>query len=172
PYRSRHAGIAHACGHDVHTAAVLGAGLLLLEARAAEPQAGTVRLVFEPSEEVVPGGAVDVIADGWLDGVREIFGVHCDPKTDVGSLGLRSGPLTSAALAEQIAALAGQEYLYFYDAVSPIVQADSIDMSIAFRQSRYERGEQTEGDYINCPMTREEYGAFIEALLAAETITL
>ena len=97
PYRSRHAGIAHACGHDVHTAAVLGAGLLLLEARAAEPQAGTVRLVFEPSEEVVPGGAVDVIADGWLDGVREIFGVHCDPKTDVGSLGLRSGPLTSAA---------------------------------------------------------------------------
>ncbi len=85
---------------------------------------------------------------------------------------IASGPLTSSALAQDIGRLSGQEHLYFYDAVSPIVQAETIDMSIAFRQSRYDRGEQEEGDYINCPMTREEYETFHEALLAAETITL
>ena len=85
---------------------------------------------------------------------------------------IASGPLTSPALAQSIGGLSGQEYLYFYDAVSPIVQAETIDMTIAFRQSRYDRGEQEEGDYINCPMTREEYEAFYDALTAAETITL
>ena len=85
---------------------------------------------------------------------------------------ITSGPLTSDALATDIARLTGQEYLYFYDALSPIVNHDSIDMSIAFRQSRYDEGEQIDGDYINCPMTREEYDAFYEALLDAETITL
>jgi methylenetetrahydrofolate--tRNA-(uracil-5-)-methyltransferase len=83
-----------------------------------------------------------------------------------------TGPLTSPALAEVIAGLSGRDYLYFYDAVSPIVQAETVDMTIAFRQSRYDRGEQEEGDYINCPMTREEYEAFTDALLAAETIVL
>lgn len=85
---------------------------------------------------------------------------------------IATGPLTSAALTEQIGGLSGQEYLYFYDAVSPIVYRDSIDMGIAFRQSRYDRGEEEEGDYINCPMTREEYDAFREALIAGEQITL
>ena len=85
---------------------------------------------------------------------------------------IASGPLTSASLAAGIGRLTGQEYLYFYDAVSPIVQAETIDMSIAFRQSRYDRGEQEEGDYINCPMTREEYETFVDALSSAETITL
>lgn len=97
PYRSRHEGYAHACGHDVHTAAVLGAALTLLDVRRRQPMAGTVRLIFEPSEEVVPGGAVEVVEAGWLDHVQSIFGVHCDPKVDVGHVGLRSGPLTSAA---------------------------------------------------------------------------
>ena len=83
-----------------------------------------------------------------------------------------TGPLTSPALAEVIGGLSGRDYLYFYDAVSPIVQAETVDMSIAFRQSRYDRGEQEEGDYINCPMTRDEYEAFTDALLAAETSTL
>ena len=100
-----------------------------------------------------------------------------------------TGPLTSPALAEVIAGLSGRDYLYFYDAVSPIVQAETVDMAIAFRQSRYDRegsaslqaragGESggsrygDEGDYINCPMTRDEYEAFTDALLAAETITL
>ncbi len=85
---------------------------------------------------------------------------------------IASGPLTSSALAASISELTGQQHLYFYDALSPIVQADSIDMSIAFRDSRYDRGEQEEGDYINCPLNKEEYFQFQEALLAADTITL
>lgn len=85
---------------------------------------------------------------------------------------IASGPLTSPALAESIGRLSGQEHLYFYDAVSPIVRVETVDMTIAFRQSRYDKGEQEEGDYINCPMTREEYEAFYDALTAAETITL
>ena len=97
PYRSRVAGAAHACGHDVHTAALLGAALALLDHRRHHPRRGIVRLVFEPAEETVPGGAVDVIAEGWLEHVRAIFGVHCDPKLDAGMLGVRTGPLTSAA---------------------------------------------------------------------------
>lgn len=85
---------------------------------------------------------------------------------------IATGPLTSAALTESLSQLTGQEYLYFYDALSPIVNHETIDMSIAFRQSRYDNGELEEGDYINCPMTREEYARFVEALLAAETIDL
>jgi methylenetetrahydrofolate--tRNA-(uracil-5-)-methyltransferase len=85
---------------------------------------------------------------------------------------IASGPLTSDALAVQIAALSGEQYLYFYDAISPIVALDSINMSIAFRASRYDRGDEAEGDYINCPLDREEYEAFVSALVAAETITL
>jgi methylenetetrahydrofolate--tRNA-(uracil-5-)-methyltransferase len=85
---------------------------------------------------------------------------------------IASGPLTSTSLADSIGGLTAKEHLYFYDAVSPIVQAETIDMSIAFRQSRYDKGEQEEGDYINCPMSREEYQAFVDALMTAETITL
>ncbi len=82
-----------------------------------------------------------------------------------------SGPLTSPFLSKQIQQLSGHDHLYFYDAVSPIVHADSINMDIAFRKSRYDDGLE-EGDYINCPMSEEDYIAFYEALLAAETITL
>ncbi len=96
-YRSRVPGLAHACGHDVHTASVLGAGLALLDMRRTSPQRAMVRLIFEPAEEAVPGGAVDVVTEGWLRDIRAIFGVHCDPKLDVGRLGLRAGALTSAA---------------------------------------------------------------------------
>lgn len=85
---------------------------------------------------------------------------------------IASGPLTSNALAKEIAALAGQEHLYFYDAVAPIVEVESINMGIAFRASRYGRGEQDEGDYINCPLTEEEYRAFVRALREAEQIEL
>lgn len=84
---------------------------------------------------------------------------------------IASGPLTSAALTASISELTGEEYLYFYDAVSPIVDHDTIDTSIAFRQSRYDEGGE-EGDYINCPLSKEEYDRFCAALLAAETITL
>jgi methylenetetrahydrofolate--tRNA-(uracil-5-)-methyltransferase len=83
-----------------------------------------------------------------------------------------SGPLTSDALAGEIAALSGEEHLYFYDAVSPIVELESIDLDIAFRASRYGRGEQAAGDYINCPFNKDEYFAFVEALRQAEQIEL
>jgi methylenetetrahydrofolate--tRNA-(uracil-5-)-methyltransferase len=85
---------------------------------------------------------------------------------------IATGPLTSDALAKEIAALSGTEYLYFYDAVSPIVEVDSINMEIAFRASRYGRGEQEEGDYINCPFSEAEYMAFVAALHEAEQIEL
>jgi methylenetetrahydrofolate--tRNA-(uracil-5-)-methyltransferase len=84
---------------------------------------------------------------------------------------LATGPLTSPALAEAIGTLTGVEHLYFYDAMAPIVAAESIDMSICFRASRYGRGEG-EGDYLNCPMAEEDYRCFVEELLAAETIPL
>ena len=85
---------------------------------------------------------------------------------------IASGPLTSPPLAKAIGDLSGQRYLYFYDALSPIVNHDSVDFTIAFRKSRYDEGEQDDGDYINCPMTEEEYNLFYEGLIAAETIKL
>lgn len=78
-----------------------------------------------------------------------------------------SGPLTSDALAESIARLTGSERLYFYDSISPIVWADSIDMEIAFRANRYDKGLDDSADYINCPFTREQYDAFLDALAEA-----
>ncbi len=82
---------------------------------------------------------------------------------------IATGPLTSDTLAAQIAALTGEDHLYFYDALAPIVSADSIDMSVAFRASRYDKGD---ADYINCPMTEEAYYRFVDALTAAERIPL
>jgi len=82
---------------------------------------------------------------------------------------IATGPLTSDPLAEAVADLTGQEQLYFYDALAPIVSAESIDVAVAFRASRYGNGD---ADYINCPMTEEEYGRFVDALLAAECIPL
>ena len=83
-----------------------------------------------------------------------------------------SGPLTSPALSKSIATLSSAEYLFFFDAIAPVIQADSINMEIAFRASRYGTGEQDEGDYINCPLTSDEYYTFVEALLRAERIEL
>jgi amidohydrolase len=97
PYRSMHDGACHACGHDVHTAVVLGAGLILRDLITSSRLRGRVRLIFEPSEEAMPGGALDVIEEGWLAGVGGVFGVHCDPKLEAGLLGCRIGPITSAS---------------------------------------------------------------------------
>src|SRR3954468_3857965 len=80
-----------------------------------------------------------------------------------------SGPLTSDGLAEQITSLTGANRLFFYDSISPIVAADSVDMSVAFRQSRYGKSLDGSDDYINCPFNKEQYAAFIEALLEAES---
>jgi len=96
-YRSRREGVAHACGHDAHTAIVLGAGLVLRALTEVESVPGTVRLVFEPGEESVPGGAVEIVREGWITGASYVLGLHCDPKIDLGQIGLRTGALTAAS---------------------------------------------------------------------------
>ena len=83
-----------------------------------------------------------------------------------------SGPLTSESLSSSIASLSGDQHLFFFDAIAPIVHVESINMETAFRASRYDKGERNEGDYINCPFTREEYYAFVDALKNAERIEL
>jgi amidohydrolase len=95
PYRSTVPGVCHACGHDVHTSVVLGTGLFLAQQAAAGLLPGRVRLLFQPAEEN-PGGALDVMAAGGIAGVDRIFAVHCDPRIDVGHVGLRVGPITAA----------------------------------------------------------------------------
>jgi len=85
---------------------------------------------------------------------------------------LASGPLTSPALSAELARRLGEEHLYFFDALAPIVEAESVDTAIAFRASRYGRGREAEGDYLNCPMDRAEYEAFVEALRTAERLEL
>jgi amidohydrolase len=90
-------GVAHACGHDVHVAALVGAGLALAETHARGQLKGRVRLLFQPAEEVMPGGALHLVELGALEDVVRIFALHCDPGVDVGQVGLRLGPLTSAA---------------------------------------------------------------------------
>ncbi|MFG2093790.1 amidohydrolase [Streptomyces sp. NPDC048612] len=95
-YASTVAGRAHACGHDVHTAVVLGAGLVLADLARAGALPRPVRLLFQPAEEVLPGGAPDAIESGALDGVGRIVAVHCDPRVDAGRIGLRTGAITSA----------------------------------------------------------------------------
>ncbi len=82
---------------------------------------------------------------------------------------IATGPLTSDALAKEIGKLTGSRSLYFYDAMAPIVTLESVDMAYAFRQSRYDRGE---ADYINCPLTQDEYDQFVKALVAAEQIPM
>lgn len=97
PYASTVPGVSHACGHDVHTATVLGAGLMLARLDEQGLLPGRVRLIFQPAEEIQPGGALAVIAEGGLDGVDLAYALHCDPTHDVGVIGTRPGPITSAA---------------------------------------------------------------------------
>jgi methylenetetrahydrofolate--tRNA-(uracil-5-)-methyltransferase len=85
---------------------------------------------------------------------------------------IASGPLTSKRFSKAIAALTGEEHLHFYDAIAPIVSANSMNMEIAYRASRYGPREAGVGDYINCPFTKDEYDAFVEALVSAERIQL
>jgi amidohydrolase len=92
PYRSINPGACHACGHDVHTAILLGAAAVL----ATLPDLPRIRLIFQPAEEVIPGGAQRAIATGVLDGVEQIYALHCDPRVDTGEIGTRVGPITAA----------------------------------------------------------------------------
>ncbi len=93
-YSSTVPGVSHACGHDAHTTVLLATGLAL--ASLPDLQYG-VRLIFQPAEEVMPGGALDAVAAGALDGVTKIFALHCDPRLEVGQVGVRVGAITSAA---------------------------------------------------------------------------
>jgi methylenetetrahydrofolate--tRNA-(uracil-5-)-methyltransferase len=139
-------------------------------------------MVLHSAEEtaVPAGGALAVDRQAFARRVTE--NVRCHPNIDVirqemtvvpdKPAIIASGPLTSPALSTAIAELTGSKHLYFYDAIAPIVEYESIDMSAAYRASRYDRGEQEAGDYINCPMTRQEYEAFVDALLEAERIEL
>ena len=95
-YASTHPGVCHACGHDVHTTVVLGVAMLLVRLRDEHLLGHGVRLIFQPAEEASPGGSLDAIAGGVLDGVSEVYALHCDPRTDVGQVGMKVGPITSA----------------------------------------------------------------------------
>ena len=147
-------------------------GLLKAELR----QLNSVILACADETAVPAGGALAVGREAFARLVTERVAGH--PRINVvrrevrtipeGVAVIATGPLTSDALAAEIAALTGQDHLYFYDAMAPIVTYESIDQSKVFRASRYGRGD----DYINCPMSEAEYDAFVEALLAAETIPL
>jgi amidohydrolase len=92
-YVSQNAGVCHACGHDVHTAILLAVAGCLARA---ERLPGSVRLIFQPAEERLPGGAEAAVNEGALKGVGEIFALHCDPKLTVGQIGMRTGPITAS----------------------------------------------------------------------------
>ncbi|WP_042249251.1 methylenetetrahydrofolate--tRNA-(uracil(54)-C(5))-methyltransferase (FADH(2)-oxidizing) TrmFO [Paracoccus sp. PAMC 22219] len=128
----------------------LPAGGALAVDRAAFSAAVTARLQAEPLITIVPGEITDL--------------------PDTGNWIVATGPLTSDALAGAIRGVTGTDALAFFDAIAPIVHADTIDMSIAWEQSRYDKGETLaeQKAYINCPMTKPEYEAFIDALMDAE----
>ncbi len=137
-------------------------------------------LILECAEKtsVAAGGALAVDREKFSDLVTKkikenplinVIGKRVD-KIDFDSpVIIATGPLTSDALAEEILSLTGSEHLSFYDAAAPIITAESIDMNIAFAASRYDRGDD---DYINCPMNKEEYETFLEALTSAESVPL
>jgi methylenetetrahydrofolate--tRNA-(uracil-5-)-methyltransferase len=134
--------------------------------------------------QVPAGGALAVDREGFAAAVGAALEAHplidiCReeiaglPPTDWDSVIVATGPLTSPALASAIAGLTGKDALAFFDAIAPIVHRDSIDMSVAWFQSRYDKeGPGGSGaDYINCPLTREQYEAFIDAMLAGEKVS-
>jgi len=141
---------------------------------------GSLLIECARQTELPAGGALAVDRSAFSDLVTERLDKH--PLIDVvreevrsipgGVAVIATGPLTSPAMSDELAKLSGEQHLYFFDAISPIVEADSIDRSIAYRASRYGRGVREEGDYINCPMTEDEYGTFVQALISAERIPL
>jgi methylenetetrahydrofolate--tRNA-(uracil-5-)-methyltransferase len=143
-------------------------------------QLGSLLLRQARQTAVPAGGALAVDRTAFSQSVTEQLQSH--PGIELiraevdeipeGPTVLASGPLTSPALSDALRELSGEDHLYFYDALSPIVEADSIDMTIAFRASRYGRGQGQDGDYINCPLDEETYTAFVRALLEAESIPL
>ena len=134
------------------------------------------------ANQVPAGGALAVDREGFAEAVTAEIGRHPlikvereevgNPPEDWDSVIVATGPLTSPALADFVRALTGQDSLAFFDAIAPIVHRDSIDMSVAWFQSRYDKaGPGGSGaDYINCPMTRDQYATFVEALVAGDKI--
>src|SRR5712671_4772165 len=132
------------------------------------------------AHQVPAGGALAVDRDGFSAAVTAAIEAHplievareeiSAPPEDWDKVIIATGPLTSLALADFVRTLTGEDALAFFDAIAPIVHRDSIDMSVAWFQSRYDKaGPGGSGaDYINCPMTREQYGAFVAALVAGE----
>jgi len=131
-----------------------------------------IRMAYEHS--VSAGGALAVDRDGFSVAVTTLITDH--PNIDVvygevteipeGPTIVCSGPLTSDALSESIMKLLGEDYLYFYDAAAPIVTKESIDMTKAYYKSRYDKGD---ADYINCPMTKEEFSTWYQEVINAKT---
>ena len=149
-------------------------GLLHWEMRAA----GSIIMDTAYDHRLPAGGALAVDRDPFAEAVTAKLRAHPNITVVAGEITalpdgpaiIATGPLTSGTLANAIAAETGQDALAFFDAIAPIVYADTIDMNVAWEQSRYDKGE-TEAEqraYINCPMTRDEYEAFIDALLAAD----
>ncbi len=151
-------------------------GVLMAELR----RMGSLLLRLAEESALPAGGALAVDREGFADRVTQTLANHPRVRiirqemTEVpqGVGVVSSGPLTSPSLSASLMALAGEDHLYFFDALSPIVEAESVDGAIAFRGSRYGRGEIQDGDYLNCPMTRVEYDSFVEALTSAERIAL
>jgi methylenetetrahydrofolate--tRNA-(uracil-5-)-methyltransferase len=151
-------------------------GVLLAELE----QMGSLLIECARLAEVPAGGALAVDRSAFAGEVTHRLEQH--PLINIvreevraipdGTVVIATGPLTSPKMSDELTRLSGEEHLYFFDAISPIVEAESIDRSIAYRGSRYGRGVREEGDYINCPMTEEEYIQFIKALTAAERIPL
>ena len=96
-FASKNHGVTHACGHDVHTATMLGIALVLQRMHEAVPSARDVRIIFQPAEETMPGGATSCIEQGVLEGVPRILALHCDPRIEIGKIGTRIGAITSAS---------------------------------------------------------------------------
>ena len=141
--------------------------------------AGGLIMTAADRHKLPAGGALAVDRDAFSADVTAALRAHPLVTIEEGEITalpqdgnwiIATGPLTSAALGQAIAAETGADALAFFDAIAPIVHADTIDMGVAWRQSRYDKGETEEERtaYINCPMTRDEYDAFIDALLAAE----
>ncbi len=150
-------------------------GLLHWEMRAA----GGLVMAMADRHKLPAGGALAVDRDPFSEAVTEALRSHPNVRvsheevTDLPSEGnwiFATGPLTSPALAEAISAATGTGQLAFFDAIAPIVYAETVDMGIAWRQSRYDKGETQEERtaYLNCPMDKGQYEAFIDALLAAD----
>jgi methylenetetrahydrofolate--tRNA-(uracil-5-)-methyltransferase len=130
--------------------------------------------------EIPAGGALAVDRSGFANWVTQKLENH--PQIEIrreevmdipdGVVVIATGPLTSERMSQALTDLSGEDQLYFFDAISPIVEAETINFELAYRGSRYGRGTLPEGDYINCPMSEAEYDAFLGALLEAERIPL